>query len=306
MNKPEKNFDTGLRILEVLKVLLNENLKKSDVIEQMKLKNKIEHVYTQEAFIKYFNTLEIMGFKLDRADGKYILQNALLEIELTPEERELLVNIIEYYRTLHNKGNEKILQKTFMKINKYLSLSFTVDELNEIFTGEVKFNQDEVMEKIIMTVNNMIEDNQLVKICYKKTKSLTEELTVVLKEITEKNNGLAVHCYIPNLGRNRKINLDSIISINQLPRKAQGNTYLNSVIFELYGRLVSAYKLKKSERVINFSTDHITVSNSIEDKDSLMRRLLKYGENCKIVMPKTLQDEFLSLTNNILKNLEEG
>lgn len=305
MNKPEKNFDTGLRVLEVLKVLLNENFKKTVMIEQLKADNKIAHVYTREAFIKYFNTLEALGFKIDRESGRYILQNAVLQIELTDEEKQLLVIIIEYYRMLHNKCNEKILKKVLTKINKYFNPPFTLDELNALFDKEVKINENDVFEKLVLTINNMIEDNQLVKISYKKAKNTVCELTVELKEIVEKNNTFAVQCYIPSLGRNKKINLGSVISINQLPKKVQGNTYLNSVIFELSGRLVSAYKLKKSEKVINFSADHITVSNFAEDKDSLLRRLLKYGENCKIIMPKSFKEEFLTLTNNILKNLEE-
>lgn len=305
MNKPEKNFDTGLRVLEVLKVLLNENLKKMVMIEQLKSDNKIAHVYTQEAFIKYFNTLEAVGFKIDRESGRYILQNAILQIELTDEEKELLVKIIEYYRMLHNKCNEKILKTALTRINKYFNPPFTFEELNELFEKEVKISEHDVFEKLILTINNMIEDDQLVKICYKKNKNQTGELTVELKEIVEKNNGLAVKCYIPSAGRNKNIPLENIISINQLPNKVKGNTCLNSVIFELYGRLMSAYKPKQSERVINFSTDHITVSNCAEDKDSLLRRLLKYGENCKIIMPKALREEFYALTENILKNLEE-
>ena len=75
MNKSEKNFDAGLRVLEVLKVLLNENLKKIDLIEKLKSNAVVECVYTQEAFVKYFNTLEAMGFELERVKNQYILLN---------------------------------------------------------------------------------------------------------------------------------------------------------------------------------------------------------------------------------------
>ena len=115
---------------------------------------------------------------------------------------------------------------------------------------------------------------------------------------------MVVLCYLPNFARNIKINIDSIIELNQLPKKSKGTTCLNSVVFELYGRLVSSYKLKPSEKVINFSNSCITVSNTAEDKDVLLRRLLKYGENCKIITPKSMQNELLELTNEMLKNLE--
>ena len=76
------------------------------------------------------------------------------------------------------------------------------------------------------------------------------------------------------------------------------------MVFELHGRLMRAYKLKPSEKVINFNQNYITVSNSEDDKDILLRRLLKYGESCKIVSPKSLKAEMLELTNEMLKNLE--
>ena len=106
------------------------------------------------------------------------------------------------------------------------------------------------------------------------------------------------------LGRNKKININSIKSLNQLPQKISGVCYLNSIVFEVYGRLASLYRLKPSEKVIDFSNNHLTISNTEEDKDSLLLRLLKYGENCKIIRPKSLQKEFINLTNDILKNLE--
>ena len=40
-----------------------------------------------------------------------------------------------------------------------------------------------------------------------------------------------------------------------------------------------------------------------EDKELLMLRLLKYGENCKIVKPQYLQEEMMEITNEMLKNL---
>ena len=87
MKKSEKKFDAGLRILEVLKVLLNENLKKVEVIEKLKNNDSIESVYSQEAFVKYFNTLEALGFELERVKNKYILLNALYRIDITEKEK---------------------------------------------------------------------------------------------------------------------------------------------------------------------------------------------------------------------------
>ena len=123
MRKSEKKFDTSLRILEILKVLLNENIKKIDLIEKLKSNGNIGTVYTQEAFIKYFNTLQIMGFELEKVKNIYILQNALHQVDITQEEKNILTKIVEDYRNLSNKTVEKNLRSAISKINKYINPS---------------------------------------------------------------------------------------------------------------------------------------------------------------------------------------
>ena len=116
MNKSEKNFDAGLRVLEVLKVLLNENLKKIELIEKLKSNTVVECVYTQEAFVKYFNTLEALGFELERIKNQYILSNALFKIDLSKEEKELLERLITETNSLYNKNFELSTKTAFNKI----------------------------------------------------------------------------------------------------------------------------------------------------------------------------------------------
>lgn len=304
MKKSDKNFDAGLRILEVLKVLLNENLKKVEVIEKLKNNNLIETVYTQEAFVKYFNTLEALGFELERAKNKYILLNALYSIDITKKERELLEQIILKNKSLYESKNLKDLKTAMSKINKYLEPKFSRDELSSMFDICVMHENNDFRDKLLLSIGNMIIDNQQVMLKYWRTKNQMEELKVELKDIVEKNNSIFVYCYCPTLGRNKNINLNSIVELKQLPNKSQNISCLNSVVFELHGRLMRAYKLKPSEKVINFNQNYITVSNSEDDKDILLRRLLKYGESCKIVSPKSLKAEMLELTNEMLKNLE--
>ncbi len=150
----------------------------------------------------------------------------------------------------------------------------------------------------------MINDEQNVNITYQKSKNSVETITLEIKDIYEKNNTVFVHCYNFKTGRNKNIKLLSIISIKQLPEKNAGMSVKNSVVFELYGRLMFSYKLKPSEKVLDFSTNHITISNREEDKEQLMLRLLKYGENCKIISPSFFREEFLEMTEEILRNLE--
>lgn len=303
MKKPEKNHDTGLRILEVLKTLLNEDLTKNELIEKLKDNDFVGSVYTKEAFLKYFNTFEVLGLKLQKRKSRYSLINALLKINLNKSEQKMMMNLIEFIKKLNNKSEEEIMKKLILKLDKYIDLDLN-SKLECISVEESVLYNSNIRSNVIETLKNLLYDAQSVNITYKKKDNTEETAVFELKEIIEKDDSIYVVCYNPMKGRNKKICVDSIVSLTQLPKKVSGFSYLNSVVFEVSGRLAASYKLKPSEKVLNFSNNHLTISNSEEDKDTLLLRLLKYGENCKIIRPISLREEFLELTNEILKNLE--
>lgn len=302
MTKPEKNFDTGLRILEVLKILQEKDMSKNDIINELKNNNLFESVYTQEAFIKYFNIFELFGLIIEKEKNVYKLKNSLLKVTLSKNEIEVLIDLIKYIRKLHNKKIESELKGLLYKFIKYTDANTQEVILKALQEADYNMNGN---NNTIGFLEKLLYDNQLVTITFYKNKSVQESITVIIKEIIEKNNDIVIVCYDSSKSRNKKIYLSSIISIKQSPQKASNSQYLNSVVFRLYGRLASLYKLKTSETVLDFSKDCITVSNTEEDKDILLRRLLKYGESCKIIKPQIMKDEFISLTKDILKNLQE-
>ena len=70
-------FDTAFRILETLKLLSNENLSKPALIKKLSEGDKT-NIYTYEAFIKYFNTLNLLGLLVEKDRIEYSLKNAIL------------------------------------------------------------------------------------------------------------------------------------------------------------------------------------------------------------------------------------
>ncbi len=303
MIKSEKSFDTGLRILEVLKILLSNNFSKSEIINMLKNSSNCENVYTNEAFIKYFNTLESSGLKINKNKNKYELVNALMNIEITEDEKKILLYILNNYKILHNDENEEAVKTATVKINKFLFNFANYDTIEEIFLKKPEFT-DNIKESLIKTLNKLIKDNLLVKINYKKKQNVEEEIILELKDIIERNNNIYILGYSKEHERNKRILIDSITSLEQMPQKSTNTSISSSVTFEIYGKLVSLYKLKPSEKLVDFSENSRTISNTDDDKDLLLKRLLKYGENCKILKPESLQKELLSLTDSILKNLE--
>lgn len=305
MHKEEKIFDTGFRILEVLKLLLNENLTKVDLIKKLSFNDKTNNVYSFEAFIKYFNTLNFMGLKIEKDKNLYILQNALNSVELTSEEKALLIEIIENIDILHNEEKEDIIKNAFCKLSKYINdEKINETALYEIYEKNTQKSNLSVNSNVIASFKSIIKDNQPIKINYLNKNKSIKSIVVEIKEICEKNSNVFIKCFVPTIGRNKNICVESIISVEHIPSMRTQGFVKEPVIFEVYDRLVSLYKLKPSEKVINFQKNCLTISNLEEDKDSLLRRLLKYGENCKIVSPVAVKEEFLSMVDNIMAKLE--
>ncbi len=304
MLKQDKNNETALRILEVLKILLQEEVTKHELIDKLKKKSNIDGVYTQEAFIKYFNTIEAAGFKIDKDGRRYKISNSLNTIKLTPEEVSLLLKLLDNSNRLYNKNHQEVFYNILRKLEKYTGVSFE-DKIKKAVSEAKTISEDNAKSNILATLSKYINEGQLLSIIYKKSKTENEKVIVELKNVIEKNNKIYLVCYNRLWTRNKRIPLDSIIKLEQLSQKSPQIKNVNTVIFEVYGRLVKSYKLKPSEEVIDYSKECLTISNKEEDKDSILLRLLKYGENCKIIKPLSYKKEFISLTNSILKNLEE-
>ena len=303
MKKSDKNFDTGLRILEVLKILLNDNFSKNDIINILKDNSNFQSVYTNEAFIKYFNTLKKAGLKINKIKNKYELENSLINIELTEKEKAILLYVLNNYKILHNTTDEEAVKRAIFKINKFIYNFKDAPTLDKMLKTKPDITNT-LKTNLLETLQKMLNDNLLVKMKYIKNNNTEAEIILELKEIIEKNNNIYILGYCKQEEKNKRILIDTIISLEQLPQKGTNSNSNSSVTFELYGRLVSLYKLKPSEKLVNFTETSRTISNTEEDKDLLLRRLLKYGENCKIIKPKSLQEELLALTDDILKNLE--
>lgn len=306
MKTSEKTFDTGLRILEVLKILLNEDVSKNELIEKLRYISNIESVYTYEVILKYFNTLEISGLKLNKNGSEYALGNALMQVPFDKDELKTAVKLIKNADILHNKKDEKAIKCLFGRFKKYINSETGKAVIKKALEEKYELTKDGKYEQIISALNKISELNLLIKITYKQKNNLEDTITCELKEIVTNKTKKYIICYVPSMGRNRKILLDTIIKITQLPQKAGGVKFLNTIVFEIYGRLANLYKLRPNEKILNFTNNHIIISNAEEDREILLRRLLKYGENCKIIKPQSVKDEFLNMTCNILQNLEEN
>jgi predicted DNA-binding transcriptional regulator YafY len=135
-----------------------------------------------------------------------------------------------------------------------------------------------------------------------------EEKHIVLEPNSIKYdlNEVYIYGFSPITGEKQLLQMDYIISIKQLPVKSKYNYALSPLIFKLKGRVASGYRAYEGEKVteIDELTGSITVSAYVEDHNMVLNRLLKYGDQCEILYPKSLRNRVVKTIQDALKNYE--
>ena len=296
--------DTGFKVLEILKLLVKQDVSRQDLENRLYSLSKKD--FSPETLQRYINTLRFVGLEVlkDNKTGYYHLENTPFTINLDTDELETLCDFENYVYSLNNHR----LTKEFDEFFKHLSRFLTSDLLNKY--REIKLqkpksdSQNKALEAKINIFESYCKDNLRLEIEYEEEKDKTEVFVVEPKEILYEQNSVYLICYIPQSASNRKFLLENIVSYKQLPTKSGNTNFLNTAVFECRGRLAKNYKLKESERIINSSDEKIVVSNSHSDKYVLMRRILKYGENAKILQPQTLVEEIVDTIDKMIENIE--
>ncbi len=303
MTKQDKSYEAGVRALEILRILLDKNLTRKELIAELKATSELDKIYTSEALLKYFNAFKMIGLKFRKKNHTYEFKNSLFKTVLSKEEENAFIVLLNNYRSLHDRNAKKLIGDVTSKVNKYVDIDL-VDLYEKIIYTNEDLTKRNLQDNLVATLENMMADKQYVDIVYRKSVTILEKYTVVIREISEIKDRYYAVCYIPKEQRNQRFYINNIVELHQQPKIGMDSSHTNSVIYRLTGRLSLSYKLKKSECVIDFSDEHLTISNKEEDKEALLLRLLKYGDCCKILKPDSFRNDFLDLTDKIISNQE--
>jgi predicted DNA-binding transcriptional regulator YafY len=200
-------------------------------------------------------------------------------------------------------------EERFYKILSEIQRSFSkesVDLYKKIKQENLTIDVDNFYNReIIANCEKYCIESQKLKVSYmSRTRRETEIFYVEPKGVFYEENTVYFMVYNPKTLQNQKLIIDNILRIEQLPQKSINFSLLNNIVFELKAPLSKSYRIKSGEKIINYGDDSITVVNTSEDKDILLNRLLRYGQNCKIIQPQPLKREFCSLLEIISSNLK--
>lgn len=298
MINAQKRHNSCVRVLEFLKLLTQNDVCLNNIYENSQ--EKFKNIEATETFLKYINTLYISGLKVEKVGKKYSLCNALSTINFSQNEFDLLFQIYKNFNNCCISSDKEDFDLFFTDMFKFLYQEDKAVFLKKI--ENLKMNsQQEVLAQKTQYYQNLVLLKQKLKIIYNNESFIAEP-----RDIEIENENIYLIVYKPQDANIMKILTDNIRNIEVLPAKIKSFGITETVVFEVYDRLAVNYRLRDCERIQTFSENKKVIINCGEDRKHLIRRLLKYGENCKVLLPKTFKAEFLKSLTNIANKLNGG
>lgn len=303
MKTPKKTGDASVRVLDTLKFLSKNNASIQDIIRYFEKIDPKNRTYTNEVILKYINTLKVFGFRFAKEKDKYVLLNTPEQFDFNEKDLNSIY-LIEKFSSLFPEVRVKSnIDEFLQELEKRFSdntrlLAHNIKRPNfELSTDYSKYS------KRIKEYEKYCLEGQRLKITYKNKNYNENSIMVEPNDIKYKEKEIYLSVYNPISAQIQDINLNSIIKIEQLPLKSNLTNLISSVTFQLKDRLAKAYKLHEGEKLLQIKTDgSVIILNQKEDRQLLLKRLIRYGENCEVISPKSLREEMRELIKATIKN----
>ncbi len=269
----------------------------------------LEKPISSGEFDKYldYNTRKAHNLLQDikRAGFEVVRKNHYLEIKkietkLDIEEKE--ASILAYFLMLSSFLLPQYKTEVLCRVLEKILIISNRTELINIFNKfdyfkMANFNAD--YQEKLKAIQDYIANKQQLRVILKTKEEMKlkpiefewEDETIMIKFMDERKKDII------------KIAIQDIVKI--IPKgKRKYTPATKETFFELKGKLALSYLLKDEERMVDSLEDSIIVANSSGNKTELFKRLLKYGEFCEIILPKTQKEEFEDIICASLKNLK--
>lgn len=273
----------SLKVLYTLQLLFERDLSMADLIKYYELYHN-EYI-SNFVMSKYINTCRYCGIDIKKINNKYAIQNFPIGISFSTAEVSLFKELKNCCEKMRLKTLIENMQGVLDKVNRC-----SERPISPVATSAIKDKKIKHFEKACIV-------GQKVKIIFNDGTSLQCE--PVETKIGEERVILTVFDGTDS----RELNPHDIKEVNILPQKANTKFIPTTVLFELKNNFAKKYQIRDNEQVlrINSAGDFI-ITNRFEDKSKLLHRLMRYGDNCKIISPKSYVNDMKKLIDDTLSN----
>ena len=258
----------------------------------------------KETITKYFKTLREAGCFIEKKKNKFYIKYPILNF--SADELKTLAEFEKISSNINCKTNYaaflKFLDKLFVlthktEYEKYKKICLKSNKNKNSWSEKISLKY---RDKIEILSRFMDENSAMVKIVYKN-----KNYTITPISFRYYQDSASIFAYDNKKNVNKNFALDGIEEIKGTPITSTGGDFGLSTTFKITGRLKNNYILKEGEIAMD-SDGALIVTNNKEDKTELFNRLLKYGEYCEILYPKSDRQKFLELVENLIAKITLG
>jgi len=298
----EKYNDSCVKLFEFLKLLSNGETCYKDVIELFSEKSDEECSNPHVILNKYLNTLKIFGIKIKKKNNKYYLLNSPYKIDLDSDDLKAIAILKEGLNILPNGKMRSNFEQFFreLEIRYSENLQNITQSIDSISAQRLSFYFSELSEQIRECERYCQEQHKL-EIIYVNSKNNDVQITCSPVELNYHKRKICLSVLVQLGGNITEIPLENIKSIEQLPTLANAQKLSTTIVYKLKNKLAKNYKLRDWEKSKGLDNENnLIVVNNNEDLDVLLRRLMRYGNECVIISPKFLKEKMIELINDTL------
>ncbi len=313
MQNKSKISSTAYKVLILMKLLNEENLNLHEISQFFSNQKDVFTPLSKEVILKYLNTLKASGYKISKPassnDYRYELIKAPYLINLSKDDLITIIKLEHFIENLFLKELDNSLKNVLIKMDKFLpeqSAEYYTKIKNALYENnsfELNIFDYSEYAEMIHKFEVYCAEAQRVQITFKIPYEESEKtITLEPKELNYKENKVFISGYNPLNNENQDINLQYITDTKQLPTRSKNTRSTSPVIFKLKGRLATTYRPYEGEKIYKDESNYIKVYTYTEEKNNLLKRLLKYGDDCEILYPaeirETIKETIIKTLNN--------
>jgi len=208
-------------------------------------------------------------------------------LDLTSKDIDLLDNLQSLNRETFSKRQNNIFDRLILKIMKFSNKHILRVEKKTFHMSHELFNK-------------AIEEQRKIRLMY-RIKAVLECVPLGIIEYKGR-----VFYNVLSKNKEKLICEDRITGIELTNQKFSVNNQVPKVIFALKGDLAKRYSARENEEVMKNSADKtLIVTNTGENKEILLSRLMRYDSSCEIISPESYRQEMKQIVINTLCNYGE-